>query len=325
MHQHVDAPITRGRAAALLAAGAAAFAFAPGRGGAQNVTTLRVAIVPIEGAAEVYFAKDMGFFAKAGLDVDIQPMQSSPAIAAAVSSGAVDIGFISVDALATIHAKGIPLVVIAPATEYVSTASRSVAIALAGNSPIRTAKDLDGKTIAVNALHSLSTLGPSDWIDKNGGNSATVKFVEMPFPLMIAALDAGRVDAALVTEPFTTAARKTGRVIASGFDYIAKNFQITTWCSTVQWSNDHPDLVRRFASVIHETAVWANANQDQSGAILVKHTKIEASQLATMSRSHYTESFAPSMLQPLIDVSAKYNGFTAFPARDLIYVPDRSS
>jgi NitT/TauT family transport system substrate-binding protein len=140
---------------------------------------------------------------------------------------------------------------------------------------------------------------------------------------MTAALEAGRVDAALVTEPFTTAARKSGRVIASGFDYIAKHFLITTWCTTTQWAKDHPDLVSRFAAVMHESAVWANQNPDKSGEILVRHTKIDAAALPTMSRSHYSEMLAPSTLQPLIDVSAKYNGFAAFPAQDLIYVPQR--
>jgi len=315
--------MTRARAAGLLFGGVA-LAGVRFRGAAQTTAKLRVAIVPIEGASEVYFATDMGFFAKAGLDVEIQPMQSSPAIAAAVASNAVDIGFISVDALATIYQKNIPLTIIAPSTEYTAATSHSVAIALAASSPIRVAKDLDGKTIAVNALHSLSTLGPSDWIDQNGGDSSTVKFVEMPFPIMTSALDAGRVDAALVTEPFTSAARKNGRIIASGFDYIAKHFLITSWCTTEQWAKEHPDVVARFAAVIHQTAVWANANRDRSGEILVKYTKMDPAVLATISRSQYCEQLTPALLQPLIDVSAKYNGFTTFPAQDLIYVPRKT-
>lgn len=285
------------------------------------MTTLRVAIVPIEGAAEVYYANDLGSFAKAGLDVEIQTMQSSPAIAAAVASNSVDIGFMSVDSLATIHQKNIPLVIIAPATEYASPAtSRTVAITLSAHSPTRQAKDLNGKIIAVNALHSLSTLGPSVWIDQNGGNSSTVKFVEMPMSAMAAALDAGRVDAALVSEPFTSEARKSGRILVSGFDAIAKHFLTTTWCTTAQWAKDHADAVQRFAGVIHDTAVWANKNPDKSGEILVKYTKIDPAAIATMARSRYCEQLTPALIQPLVDVSAKYNGFAAFPAQELVYV-----
>ena len=281
---------------------------------------LRVAIVPIEGASEVFYATDMGFFAKAGLEVEVQRMQSSPAIAAAVASNTIDIGFLSVDALATAHAKGIPLVIIAPSGCYDSTISHdNVAIALAASSPVREAKDLNGKTVAVNALHSLSTLGVSDWVDQNGGDSSTVKFVEMPFPIMTAALDAGRIDGALVTEPYATAARKSGRVIASGFDYIAKHFLVASWCTTTQWAKDHPELIKSFTGVINETAAWANKNHEESGEIVVKYLKIPPATLATMARATYCEPLTPALIQPLIDVSAKYNGFTAFPARDLIY------
>ena len=40
-------------------------------GGAQTAATIHVAMIPNEPAVEVYFAKDMGFFSKAGIDVDI--------------------------------------------------------------------------------------------------------------------------------------------------------------------------------------------------------------------------------------------------------------
>ena len=45
--------------------------------------------------------------------------------------------------------------------------------------------------------------------------------------------------------------------------------------------------------------------------------------LATMTRSRYAEQLTPALLQPVVDVSAKYNGFGRFPAQDLIYTPVR--
>jgi len=75
--------------------------------------------------------------------------------------------------------------------------------------------------------------------------------------------------------------------------------------------------------VIHDTAVWANKNQAQSGQIVAKYTKVDPAVLATMTRSHYAEALTPAAMQPLIDVSAKYNGFATFPAQELIYVPGR--
>jgi ABC-type nitrate/sulfonate/bicarbonate transport system substrate-binding protein len=310
--------ITRARASALLFGGVSLLANAA-RGRAQTGTTLRIATLPIESAAEVFYAKDMGFFAKAGLDVDIQTMQTSAAMAAAAVSNSVDIGYSPVDSMATIHQKKVPVIVIAPANEYISP-SGNAGLVLPANSPVHLAKDLNGKIIAVSNLRSLSENAARAWMDRNGGDSTSVKFVEIPFPAMLPALDGGRVDAAWVAEPFLSAAAKNGRMAEFGFDAIAKRFLIGAWFTTAQWATDHPDVVARFASVIHETAVWANKNQAQSGQIVAKYTKIDPAVLATMTRSHYAEQLTPGSMQPLIDISAKYNGFAAFPAQELIYV-----
>jgi ABC-type nitrate/sulfonate/bicarbonate transport system substrate-binding protein len=94
--------ITRRDATAIIA-GCVAMCAVPSRAGAQTQTTIRVGIQPVEAAAAVYYARDMGLFANAGIEADIQPMQNTPAIAAAIASNAIDIGFITVDVLAEVH------------------------------------------------------------------------------------------------------------------------------------------------------------------------------------------------------------------------------
>lgn len=309
--------ITRARAAALLA-GAVALRFTASRSGAQAPATVRIATLPIESAAEVFYAKDMGFFARAGLDADIATMQTSAAMAAATASNSVDIGYSPIDSLATIHQKNVPVVVIAPANEYVSP-SRNAGLALPAGSTVRQPKDLNGKIVAVSNLRSLSENAVRAWMDRSGGDSSTAKFVEIPFPAMQPALDSGHVDAAWVAEPFLSAAAKNGRIIVYGFDAIAKRFLIGAWFTTEQWAEEHRDVVTRFATAMRETAAWANKNPDQSGRIVAKYTRIDPAVLSTMTRSQYAEGLTPASLQPLIDVSAKYNGFAPFPAQELIF------
>jgi NitT/TauT family transport system substrate-binding protein len=311
--------ITRARATALLFGGAALYSNAS-RVRAQALSTIRVAALPIESAAEVFYGKDMGFFANAGLDVDIQSLKASGANAAAIASGALDIGYAAIDTLATIHQKGIPVVVIAPANEYLSPGSiRTTALVVPESSPVRTAKDLEGKTLAVGALDSIAEIAPRVWIDQHGGSSSLVKMAEIPFSAMPAALDAGRVDAIWIAEPFIGVAMKNGRALTYGFDGISKHFLVSAWFTTPQWAKDHPDLVSRFVAVMHETAVWANKNPQMSGEILARYTKVDPAVIANMARAHYGERLSASLTQPLIDISTKYNGLTTFPAQELIY------
>src|SRR5208282_2677442 len=72
-------------------------------GRAQGTATLRIATIPADNGAEVYYAKDMGFFDRAGLAVEIQPIQNSSASASAVAGGAIDISYGTLVPLSIAH------------------------------------------------------------------------------------------------------------------------------------------------------------------------------------------------------------------------------
>ena len=317
--------ITRAQATALLMGGAALGATASRvQAQAPALETIRVATFPSENGAEAYYANDMGFFAKAGIDVTISTTQGDSITASAVTSNAVDIGYVGVGTLAALHAKGIPMVLVAPASEYLAPETRGIAaIVLPANSTVRSAKDLNGKIVAVSTIRTIAEAGVRGWMDQNGGDSSTVKFIEVPLVATNAALNAGRFDAALITEPFLGEAKKIGRVLAYGYDGVAKHFMIAVWFTTPEYARDHPDLVRRFASVIHDTAVWANKNPDKSGPILAKYSKMDPAIVAGMARSRYAERMDTQLMQPIIDVFAHFNGFKPFPASEFAVIPAR--
>jgi NitT/TauT family transport system substrate-binding protein len=313
--------VNRAHALALLAGGCVlGGAASPVR--AQTLAKIRIAAPPVEAAAQVYYAREMGFFTKAGFDVDFQPMQSTSATAAAMVADFVDIGYGTLDTLAELHQKGIPLVSIAAGVEYVYPATqKSGALVVPATSSAHQAKDLNGKTISTPSLHSLSTIVTSAWLDRNGGNSSSVKFVELPFPAIPAALEAGRIDAGYLAEPFITMAAQNSRVLAYPFDALPKHVLVSAWFTTRQWAIDHVDVVNQFATVMSDTAAWANKNPAQTADILVKVAKIDPAILARMTRSRYAEHLVPATMQPIVEVAAKYDGFKTFPARELIFLP----
>ena len=307
-------------AAALVAVAALCAIASPGR--TQALTTIHVITLPIDAGAEVVYAKELGLFAKAGIDVEILPASNGGASAAAVAGNAAEIGYADTVSIASAHAKSIPFVIVAPAALHVSAAP-TTNLLVAANSPIRTAHDLEGKIVAGSGLGTISGYSPRAWIDQNGGDATKVKFVEMPFPAMQAALDAGRIDAAMIAEPFLSAAKKVDRVLASPYDAVSKDFLVSAYFTTSGWAKDHPDLLNRFIAAIHEAAVWANANHAKSADLLVGYTKINPALIATMTRVRYGERLTPAILQPVVDVAAKYGNFPAFPAQELIYTPPR--
>ena len=290
-----------------------------GFAGAQSLVKLVVATPPIENAAEVYYAKELGLFAKAGLDVEILPIQGGSAVAEAVVSKAADIGFSSIVPLATAHAKGIPFVLVAPGPVW-SPATRNTALFVTQSSSARGAKDFDGKIIAIAGLGTLAEYATRAWLEQNGGNTSTVKFVEIANGSMLAALATGRVAAAEINEPYLGTAQKVDHLIGYPNDAVAKEFLVAGWFTSASWAQTNTDVVARFAAVMSKAAVWANQKQNDGKAaeILERYTKIDAALMATMVRVHFAERLNAAQIQAQIDATAKYAGFPTFAAQEIM-------
>jgi NitT/TauT family transport system substrate-binding protein len=275
-------------------------------------SAMKVATIPIDTGAEAFYALDQGFFKKNGLDVSIERITNGPAIAAAVASGAVDVGFSNLVSLAIAFKKGLPITLIAAAGMY-STKAPTTTCMVALNSPIKSAKDLNG-------IKNIGEFAPRAWIDKNGGDSSTVKFVEMPFPDMAGALTQGRIDAAVMAEPTMTESKGQSRFFANCYDGIGPSYMIGAYFATTSWAAAHPDLVRKFQASMRDTAIWANKNPQLSAVILARESKMNPDIAAKMYRAVYPERLEASAIQPVIDVTAKYGALPAsFPATDMMY------
>jgi len=311
------------RSAALAGAGATLIAArTPAR--AQALQTMRIATLPFDAGSELFYAVDNGFFAKAGIDVKLETQQSGPAIAAAVASGALDAGFSNVVSIAAAYKRGLPFTFIAPGAIYASAAPSTV-LMVRSDSPIRTGRDMNGKILGVNGLKNIAQYAPAYWIDRNGGDSTTVKFVEVAPAEDYAAIDTRRLDACNVAEPQITEMKPIGRVLGKPYDLLGEGWMIAGYFTTRQWADEHPDLYRRFVSVMRETAQWANRNQDKSADILAKYTRLDPQLIRSGVRARFGETaVTPEMLQSSIDLSARYKLFeTTFPASELVYQPRR--
>jgi NitT/TauT family transport system substrate-binding protein len=280
---------------------------------------LRIALVPIDNNALPFFAQEMGFFKAAGLAAEVQQMQSGAAMTAAVAGGSIDIASSNIVQLAQAHDRHIPFTLVAPAGVYLPQAATTVLMA-PNATTLKTAKDLSGKTIAVTGLKSIAQYAPMAWVDKNGGDSKTVKFVEMPVQEMPEAMNTGRIDAAVVQEPFIAGAKLKGaHVFADVFGAIGPSYLISAYFGTTDWARANPDTVKAFQKVMHDTAVWANKNHAKTADILVNVLHVDANVVPAMTRAIFAETLQPSQIQPPIDVAVKYGGITAFPASELIF------
>jgi NitT/TauT family transport system substrate-binding protein len=300
--------------AVFLSRAACALSVAPRAALAQSLIPLNVATTPNDSGAEVFYAIDMGFFRKAGLDVTLSVIANGASIGAGVMAGSLDFAQASIPSIASGHERGLPFTIVAPASIW-SSRQVTTALVVAKTSAYREPKDLDGKTIAVNG--ALTQVGVSAWLDKNHVDSAAAKFIDMPYGSMAPALTAKRIDAAVLAEPsLDEALAGDARTIAAPYDAIAPEFLISAWFATTDYVKKNPDAVRRFSSAILEAARWANRNPAKSAPILEKYTKVSVA--PTLLRVVYGERSNPALAQPLIDASARYKQLRApFPATEI--------
>ncbi len=278
----------------------------PGPARAEDANAIHVLAVPIDLYAQAYYAQDLGLFKAAGLDVAITTMANGGVVATALAGGSGDIGVSNTVQTATAIERGVPLTVIAGAGMY-STRAPSTAICVTKGSPLHTARDLEGKTLAVAALNDQSTIAVKKWMTDNGADYKKVRMIELAYPEMIAALPAGRIDAAMLAEPWQTTARSgDDRLFAKPFDSIAPEFNIGVWVTTRSWAQAHPDQVKRFAGAIYAAAKWANTHHDESALILAKYAKADPKVIGGMIRVVHSTDLEAGHIQPPLDAAFQF-------------------
>jgi NitT/TauT family transport system substrate-binding protein len=308
----------------VLAAAAAAAAFPaivlPRRARADAPVTIRVATTPDDASMAVVFAERTGRFRAAGLDVQIAQQSSGAAIAAGIIGGAYDVGKSSLTSVLSAHVRNIPFTFIAPGG--ISDARVPYGhLIVANDSGIASAKDLSGKTLSVAALGSLDPVTISAWIDANGGDAKTVKFVEIPQTESGAAVVAHRIAAALIIHPQVDEALAAGNVHVLGDPYgaLAPLYLISGWFATGDWVKAHPDAAQKFSRVVEETAAYANAHHAETAPVLADFSKIPLPVISKMTRAVLGTALTPALIQPVIDASVKYGALArTFNAAEII-------
>jgi NitT/TauT family transport system substrate-binding protein len=167
-------------------------------------------------------------------------------------------------------------------------------------------------------LLNITQVAVNAWLEKNGADTSSVKYVEIPFSGMAPALDAGRIDMGVLVDPDLQEALDAGqtRVLARCYDAVAPTFLVGAFFSTSDYAKAHPDVIRKFVAVMAEAATWANTHQRESAQILEKWTKIHAS--PDMARVVYADRLSVAQVQPIIDASARAKALKAtFPATEL--------
>ena len=304
-------------------AGAAALAVAPQIVRAQELAKVRFAGVPTDDMTPIYWAIKTGMYKKDGLDVEVVPTSSGTVATTAVVAGTYEFGKGSLIASLIAHLKDLPLAVIGNSAIWNPKVKFNLAL-VAADSPIKTGADLNGKIGAAAGLNDLNQLVIEAWVDKHGGDSKTMKWVEIPNSAAGAALAEHRIDVCALQEPQLSAVLAAGKVreLAPVYSAVSDHFVFGVYFASKPWAEKNPDAVKRWLRTTFEAAAYTNTHHAETVAMMSEVTKIPPAIISKMARIEgATEATSdPALMQPLIDTAAKYKFIAhGFPAKDLMF------
>jgi NitT/TauT family transport system substrate-binding protein len=275
---------------------------------AAGLQPVRVASALQDDVAPLLYAVATGIFTRLGLDVQVQAANNGAAAAAAVLGGSLQIAKSGTMAIVAAYARAIPLTAIWPAAISTTAAAPMCGLIVRRSSGIVTGKDCNAKIFTGASLQDLNQLAAMAWVDANGGDSKTLKFIEVSSSATIPALLAGRIDGATVLNPTLQIALRTPdvAVLANPFETIGKHFCSSTWFTTRDYVAQNAGIVRRFVAGLHEAGRYEAAHPAQMGRYLAPFLHQDEAELNTFPRTPGGQSLDESDYQPVIDIAARY-------------------
>jgi NitT/TauT family transport system substrate-binding protein len=281
---------------------------AESEGGRSQIT---VGVIPIADVAPAYLGIDKGFFREEGLDVKLQPIEGGAAVIPAVAKGDVQFAFGNAVSLAFAQQRGIDFQYVTEGVQGGSSEEDSTnGLLVHKDSDIRTPEDLAGKTFAVNTLNSLGEVTIKTALEKEGVDISGLKFVEVPFPDMLPALERRQFDVAWATEPFISAALAAGhRKILDPMVGTHPRLTLAAYFAAADFIEENPEVVAKFRRAMNRSLDYAAAHEAEAREAIKRNTEIPPEVVDKMPLPHWTSELNAESIRVLLRQCEKYGYF----------------
>ena len=231
---------------------------------------LRVAFTVIAPTqASVWTAKEMGFYAKYGLDVDLVLLVGAPLAVAALVSGETPISHTGASAVITSNLQGSGAVLVA------GGANRFPYVLFVTNE-IKRVEDLRGKKFGVSRIGSADNAAAITVLNKLGIKESEVTYVQAgSIPARLAAMQSNALQATLLQAPETLKAKEIGMRALLDFTKLDVEWQQNGVATTRDYIKKKPDTVRRFVMAYVEAGHYNLTNPKGAQKVLQKYLAIK--------------------------------------------------
>jgi len=211
--------------------------------------SIKIGSLTVANVAPIYIAREKGYFAAEGLEVEFASFDAAQPVAVAVASGAIDFGVTSTSAgFFSLAGQG-PLRIIsglyseAPGFHNFAV----VASVHADAAGLKTYKDLANHSVATSQIGSPVHYSLALLADKYGVDLKTIRLLPLQgIPNMLTAIIGNQADAAVITGTAITPALQAGQAKLLGWIGDETPWQAAVTFTTTKMLNDRSKTVQAF-------------------------------------------------------------------------------
>lgn len=284
---------------------------------AGELTTVRVAALPIAETGALWAAIDEGIFEEHGLEIEVVPAQGGANAIPALLSG--DIQFAIGQPFGPIRAdlQDLGVVIIGDYADSLAEGTDVNAVVALGDSGITRPADLAGKKVSVNTIGAAGDLTIRKAVQDDGGDPSTIEFVEVAFPDVPAQLEAGTMDAAWAPDPFRAMIVGGGGVsVVQPYQATIPGLSVLTSITSQALLDEDPDLVEAYSAAMAEALDWASANEDAVRAAIATNLEIPEEAAAGITLPTFTWELNVDDIRTLGALAVEFGYIDAEPDYD---------
>ena len=275
-----------------------------------DTTPLVIGYTNVSDCVAAFVAKEEGFFAKRGLDVELRPMQNSAIEATSIIAGALQAGCNAPPVLLAAVDRGVPLVAISGASVS-NTADKATAVAVRADSGIKSAADFAGKKIGVSGIGSNGYVMFNQYLIGQHVDFKRVSYFEVPFGTQYDVLQRGTVDGVVSVVPILT--KIVDENVGTAVEYLEaampNGVPLVIYVAASDWTSKNPALVAAIRGALQDATKFALAHQDKALQYVAQYTKQPLSIVQVTKFSTLDANLTPKQMQWWID-AMKAQGLT---------------
>ena len=257
-------------AAAIIAAAAISTASAS-LAAEKALQKINVAYSSISGnMAPLWVTQDKGFFRKYGLDVQVILIESGTTTAQALVAGDISLASLAGPAVIQSNLRGADIVMIAGVIN-------TLTFQLYTERGITRPDQFKGKAVGVTRYGSATDFAMRYALDKYGldANKEVTILQLGNVPALLAAMEAGKIQGAMLSAPTSLRAKKLGFPMLADLQMLGLEYQHTSVATTRNLIKSKPDLVRDFMRAFVEGIHYAKTHRKETLQVLAKYLRTD--------------------------------------------------